>query len=172
MLGQDAEAAADLEHDVVRRQLGSAGDDAQQIVVDQEVLAELAIGVNVVPAQAARLACRGSRLTTREDPPGVVLDLVSSSPYPTPRSSATQRAVCVTLAGSLALPRTGCGARKGASVSTSSSSAGRARAAVWSSVAWIGDVAGERAEVAVLGLHQSGAEAMEDHRRDLASVLA
>ncbi len=43
VLGEHAEATADLEHDVLRRELGGALDHAEDVRVDQEVLAELAV---------------------------------------------------------------------------------------------------------------------------------
>ena len=39
--GEDAEARPDLEHDVVRVELGEAADHAEDVLVDEEVLAEL-----------------------------------------------------------------------------------------------------------------------------------
>ena len=39
--GQDAKARADLEHDVLGIELGEPPDHAQQVLVDQKVLAEL-----------------------------------------------------------------------------------------------------------------------------------
>jgi hypothetical protein len=55
VLGQHAEPAADLEHDVVRPDLRRARDHAEQVRVDQEVLAEVAVradGERLQPAQA------------------------------------------------------------------------------------------------------------------------
>jgi hypothetical protein len=52
-LRQDAEAAADLQHDVARLELGGVADQAQDVVVDQEVLAELAIRAHAESAQTA-----------------------------------------------------------------------------------------------------------------------
>ena len=43
VLGQDAEAAADLEHDVARVERGGARDHVEDVRVDQEVLAQLAL---------------------------------------------------------------------------------------------------------------------------------
>ena len=40
VVGEDAEARADLEHDVVGVELGEAADDAEDVLVDEEVLAE------------------------------------------------------------------------------------------------------------------------------------
>ena len=39
--GEDAEAGANLEDDVVRLQVGETADHAEDVVVDEEVLAEL-----------------------------------------------------------------------------------------------------------------------------------
>ena len=52
VLAQHAEAAADLEHDVRAIELRGAVDHAEDVVVDQEVLAELAVGPDPVCAQA------------------------------------------------------------------------------------------------------------------------
>ena len=38
---QDAEAGSDLEHDVVAAELGEAADHAEDVLVGEEVLAEL-----------------------------------------------------------------------------------------------------------------------------------
>ena len=38
---EDAEAGADLEHDVVRAEVGETADHAEDVLVDEEVLAEL-----------------------------------------------------------------------------------------------------------------------------------
>ena len=116
-LRQHAQPAAHLEHDVVIVELRRLADHAQDVVVDQEVLAELAIRADAEGAQPAeaglarlaplaRLAHGPSRRARRSHPPSR-----SSSSYSMPRSSATKRAVCVTFAGSFGFPRTGCGAR-------------------------------------------------------------
>ncbi len=55
VLGQHAEPAADLEHDVVGAQLRGAADHVEDVRVDQEVLAELAVRADPElphPAQA------------------------------------------------------------------------------------------------------------------------
>ena len=44
IVGQDSEAGADLEHDVVLLELREAPDHSEDVLVDQEVLAEVAIG--------------------------------------------------------------------------------------------------------------------------------
>ena len=110
-LRQHAEPAADLEHDIARVELGRGADHAQDVVVDQEVLAELAVGADAEGAQApearlARLVAHGP--STRA---AFASTLRSSSSYSIPRSSATKRAVWVTFAGSFGLPRSGCGER-------------------------------------------------------------
>ena len=43
VLAEHAEAAADLQHDVVGLQVRGAGDDVEDVRVDQEVLAEVAL---------------------------------------------------------------------------------------------------------------------------------
>ena len=76
--------------------------------------------------------------------------------------------MATTLAGWLGLPRTGCGARKGESVSVRIRSSGTIRAASRSaSDLRVGEVAGERAVPAALGgalgPARAGREAVEDH---------
>ena len=63
-LRQDAETPSDLEHDVLRRQLGEVADDAQDVVVDQEVLPQLPVRTNGEPLEAAK-ACLSHHLNTR-----------------------------------------------------------------------------------------------------------
>ena len=58
MLGQHAEPAADLQRDVLGRQLRRAFDDPQDVGVDQEVLAEVALGPHVERAHAAQARLR------------------------------------------------------------------------------------------------------------------
>ena len=45
VLREHAQAAADLQHDVLRGELGGPADHAEDVRVDQEVLAELAVGM-------------------------------------------------------------------------------------------------------------------------------
>ena len=54
VLGQHAEPAADLEHDVVGAQLRRAADHVEQVRVDQEVLAQLAVRADAERLQAAQ----------------------------------------------------------------------------------------------------------------------
>ena len=60
VLGQNAEPAADLEHDVVFTELGGAADHAQDVVVDQEVLAELAVRPHTEVAEPPQAGLAGS----------------------------------------------------------------------------------------------------------------
>src|SRR5207253_645450 len=93
---EDAAARADLEHDVVRPQLGEPADHAEDVLVDEEVLAERLLGRDAhsekaVLAFASICAARSAR---------------SSS-----RAAASAATVWTTLAGSFGRPRVGCGAR-------------------------------------------------------------
>ncbi len=58
VLGQHAEAAADLQHDVVRADLRGARDHAEQVRVDQEVLAEVAVRPDPERLHAAQARLR------------------------------------------------------------------------------------------------------------------
>ncbi len=58
VLGEHAEAAADLEHDVAGVELGGAADHAEDVRVDQEVLAEVAIGPHAEAAHAPQARLR------------------------------------------------------------------------------------------------------------------
>ena len=59
VLGQHPQPAADLEHDVVGAQLGRAPDDVEDVRVDEEVLAELAVGPDPELAHPAQARLRG-----------------------------------------------------------------------------------------------------------------
>jgi hypothetical protein len=59
VLAEDAEAAADLEHDVVAAELRRALDDAEDVRVDEEVLAEIALGAHAELAHAAQTRLGG-----------------------------------------------------------------------------------------------------------------
>ena len=99
-LRQRTEARADLEGDVRRAELGEAGDDAEDVVVGEEVLPE-----GLLRRRPAHGAGR----------PKAALALLSISCSSVATSSPAQRArtarVWSTLAGSFRLPRSGCGAR-------------------------------------------------------------
>ena len=55
---QDPEAAADLEHDIVRGELREAADHAEQVVVDEEVLPELAVRADAEARKAFEACAR------------------------------------------------------------------------------------------------------------------
>jgi hypothetical protein len=119
---EDAEAGADLEHDIVRVELGEAPDDAEDVVVDQEVLAELLLRRDVRrPKTAVAFASI----------------CAASSAASSLRAAASASTVCTTYAGSFRRPRTACGARYGLSVSARIRSRGTPRAAARSSYAFL-----------------------------------
>ena len=96
--GEHAEPRPDLEHDVIGVELGEPSDDAEDVLVDEEVLAELLLRQDVHDGRpkhsaALRSVCRSSAFTS------------------SPRARASAASVCTTYAGSFRLPRTGCGAR-------------------------------------------------------------
>ena len=122
-------------------ELGEPGDDAEDVVVDEEVLAERLPGRR--GAHGGGQAECHARVARRSAP--------RASRRTTPRASARTASVWSTLAGSFRLPRSGCGARYGLSVSARIRSAGTAAAASRSAAAFgIGHVAGERDVVAAL----------------------
>ncbi len=90
---EDAEPGTDLEHDVVGVQVGEPTDHAENVLVDQEVLAELLLRLDHSENAADALAS------------------ICASRSRWPRSSARAASVSTTLAGSFGLPRRGCGAR-------------------------------------------------------------
>ena len=59
VLGEHAQAAADLEHDVVFAELGQPADHSEQVGVDEEVLTELAVGPHPELAQPAQARLGG-----------------------------------------------------------------------------------------------------------------
>ena len=92
VLGQHAEAAADLEHDVLRAELRRPVDDAEDVRVDEEVLAEVALGPDVELGEPAQTRLGHHRSSAA----AVASTAASSSSYAMPRRSATNRAVCTT----------------------------------------------------------------------------
>ena len=93
--GEDAEAGADLEHDVFGSELREAARDAEDVVVDQEVLAEIAVG-------------RDGQLHGRPKAAVAFASIArSSSSRSSPRASARVARVWTTCAGSFRRPRTG-----------------------------------------------------------------
>ena len=96
--GEDAEARADLEHDVAGLELGEPADHAEDVLVDEEVLAELLLA--------------GGRSQQPEGGGGVRLDLrLELGRVLAARRRERRRACASTFAGSFGRPRTGCGAR-------------------------------------------------------------
>ena len=123
-LGEDAEPASDLEHDVPVIELGQPLDDVEDVAVDEKVLTERA---RTCPARAHQPNTAAAV--------GVDGD-VEARHSATRRATAIAWAVSTTFAGVFGLPRIGTGARYGASVSTSSRSAGTRIAASISAVAF------------------------------------
>ncbi len=60
VLGEDAQAAADLEHDIPRADLAGPFDHAEDVRVDQEVLAELPPRTDVELVEAAQRRLAGA----------------------------------------------------------------------------------------------------------------
>ena len=91
------ETGADLENDVVGSELAQTPDDAEDVLVDEEVLAErlLRRDGHGNPKAAAAFACVAA----------------ASSANVSPRASASAAIVWTTWPGSFRRPRTGCGAR-------------------------------------------------------------
>src|SRR5207237_579715 len=118
---EHAEAGPDLEHDVCLVELGEPADHAEDVLVDEEVLTELLLRAN---AHGSRNAVDAFASIRRP-----------SSSGSSPRVSASAASVCTTYAGSFVLPRTGCGARYGQSVSARILSTGTCAAAPRSSAA-------------------------------------
>ena len=93
---QHAEPGADLEHHVAGVEVREPSDDAEDVLVDEEVLAEVAVGRDREPrhgsenASAAFASIRSARAA-------------GSSP----RASASLATVCTTYAGSFGRPRRG-----------------------------------------------------------------
>ena len=119
-------------------ELGEPADHAEQVLVDQEVLAELLLRGG--PAHASPKAALA-----------LASSCAASSAASSPRASASAATVWTTFAGSFGRPRLGCGARYGLSVSASSRSRrDGARGLAQLLGLRVGDVAGEREVVAAL----------------------
>ena len=97
---QNAEPGADLEDDVIRGERREAAGDSEDVVVGEEVLAELAIRRHRVAAHGSSKASAAFDSICRP-----------SSATSSPRASASIVYVWTTLAGSFGRPRTGWGAR-------------------------------------------------------------
>ena len=90
---QHAEAWADLEDDVGRRESGEPPDHAEEVHVDEKMLAEVPLRNDGHASENAVAAFASS--------------LAESSATSTARSSASAATVCTTFAGSFGLPRSG-----------------------------------------------------------------
>ena len=99
VFGQNPQAGPDLEHDVVRVELGEPPDDAEDVVVDEEVLSELAVGCD--------RKLHGSENAAAAFP----VICAPRSAASTPRTLASASRVSTTFAGSFGRPRRACGAR-------------------------------------------------------------
>src|SRR4029079_11841128 len=113
-----------LEHDVVAFELGEPADHAEDVLVDEEVLTERLPRCDGHDGESANAALAFASICR------------SRASTAVPRTSARTASVWRTLAGSLRLPRTGCGARYGLSVSARMLSAGTRAAAARSSSAF------------------------------------
>src|SRR5262249_57086847 len=106
---EHAATRADLEHDVAAIEGGQSLDHAEDVFVDEEVLAELLPRRDVHSPNAA-VALASMR--------------AASSAALSARTRASSATVWTTFAGSFRGPRTGCGARDGLSVSARGRAAG------------------------------------------------
>ena len=111
VLRQHAEAAADLEHDVVGAQLRRPRDHAEQVRVDQEVLPQVAHGADAEGLQAAQARLRRELAHQPNRRAAFASTACSSSAYSMPRRSAMKRAVWTTNAVWLRCLRSACGVR-------------------------------------------------------------
>ena len=100
VLREDAEPAADLEHDVRSAEPCGTADHAEDVRVDEEVLAELAVrphGELAHPAHAGLNRRVGHRAHPQPNTRAPLRSRVSpSSSASTPRSCARKAAVCTT----------------------------------------------------------------------------
>src|ERR1700693_2090305 len=116
--GENSEPGADFQNDVVARQPGEATDDAEDVLVDEKVLAEVAVRGDWQRHGSENAAAAFASMR------------VPSSSGSSPRTSARAATVSMTFAGSLGRPRRAWGARYGLSVSARIRSAGTWAAAV------------------------------------------
>ncbi len=79
VLAEHAEAAADLQHDVVGLELRGALDDAEHVRVDEEVLTEVAFGADGEVAHAAQARLAELRLAIVAHHPNSAAALRSTS---------------------------------------------------------------------------------------------
>src|SRR5262249_35172755 len=139
--GQRAEPWPDLEHDVVRPDPAPANGEVRQVLVEQEVLAEVRVRADAVlgeqppgPGPRGPLGL-GAHPCQPKARAAFVVVRASMAARAVPRRPARNRSVWATYSGRFGRPRRGTGARYGLSVSTSSRSSGSRRAAAWRSVA-------------------------------------
>ncbi len=99
IVGEDAEPGTDLEHDVVCVELGEAADDAEDVLVDEEVLPELSVRRDRELHGSEKAAVAFASICA-----------ASSSASP-PRAFASSAIVRATFAGSFGRPRRAWGAR-------------------------------------------------------------
>ena len=113
VLGQRPDPRAHLEHDVVGPELREPVDHQQQVVVEQEVLAELAVRAQAVLGEAAQRALPrlGHQAGSANAASALSTIARPSASGSSPRSSATKRRVSSTIAGRHGLPWFGTGAR-------------------------------------------------------------
>jgi len=123
VLRQHAQTPSDLQHDVLRCELGRAVDHPEDVRVDQEVLSQLAVGAHGEAVQPSQAGLDGSLGAGAHHQPNTRAALRStvapSSCALTPRRAARKATVWATKAGWLRCPRTAWGDRYGASVSAS-----------------------------------------------------
>ena len=91
--GEHAEPRADLEDDVCRVEGGEAADHAEDVVVDEEVLAELLLRADAHGSEKAAVALASI--------------CAASSAASSPRAAASAATVWTTFAGSFGRPRRG-----------------------------------------------------------------
>ncbi len=115
VLGQHAQATADLQYDVLLGQLAPRVDHPEDVRVDQEVLPQFTIRAHVeaLHAPQGRLGRALGRPAAHHQPNtrAALRSTSASSSLLTPRSPATNAAVCATNAGWLRCLRTTCGVR-------------------------------------------------------------
>ena len=91
VLGEHAEAAADLEHDVLCAELGGVLDHTEDVGIDEEVLTEVAVWAHIEAPHAAQGGLVRDARHAHHQPKtraAFVSTAAASSPGETPRSSA------------------------------------------------------------------------------------
>ena len=93
VLGEHPEAAADLEHHIVLAELGRAGDHPEDVGIDEEVLAEVAVGANAEAAQASEAGLRRHASHHANVRAALAVIAAASSALSVPRSCARNASV-------------------------------------------------------------------------------